>query len=69
MDITEGAHDLTVVCPECQRQVHFPVEVSGRLTVDSLNGGRLKPVFSTKSLEHTFNGESQQEMDFDEGDA
>jgi Holliday junction resolvase RusA-like endonuclease len=67
MDITEGAHALLVKCPECGREVNFPIEVSGRLTVDSLNGGRLKPVVSTKSLEHTCNGESQQEMDF-EGD-
>lgn len=64
MDITEGAHALLVKCPECGREVNFPIEVSGRLTVDSLNGGRLKPVVSTKSLEHTCNGEDQPEMDF-----
>ena len=64
MDITEGAHALLLVCPECKRQVQFPIEVTARLTVDSLNGCRLKPVVSSKSLEPTCNGESQPEMDF-----
>lgn len=53
MDITEGDHALQLKCPECGRAVTFPIELSSRLTVDSLNGGRLKPVLSTKSLEHS----------------
>lgn len=52
MKLAEGLHDLTVGCPECGRLAMFPVEITTRLTVDSGNGGRLSPKFSTKSVEH-----------------
>jgi hypothetical protein len=67
MDITEGAHDLTIACPKCNRKVHFPIEISGELKANRLTGEKLTPMFSKKSQEHTCNGESQPEMDF-EGD-
>jgi Holliday junction resolvase RusA-like endonuclease len=69
MELSEGAHALELKCPECGRTVQFPIELSGRLTVDSLNGGKLKPVMSSKSLEHTCNGAGQGQLEFaDEGD-
>ena len=52
MKLTEGIHNLTLKCPECGRLAMFPVEITTRLTVDSGNGGRLGPKFSTKSVEH-----------------
>lgn len=67
MELTEGAHALELKCPECGRTVQFPIELSGRLTVDSLNGGKLKPVMSSKSLEHTCNA-GQGELDFADDD-
>ena len=68
MEITEGAHALTLTCPGCSRSVQFPIELTSRLTVDSLNGGKLKPVMSTKSLEHTCNGAGQGELEFADED-
>lgn len=41
MDITEGAHALLVKCPECGREVSFPIEVSGRHTCNGAHQGEL----------------------------
>lgn len=68
MEIREGAHALTLECPSCERQVSFQIEIGARLTVDDLNGGRLKPVLSTKSVEHSCNSEIQPELTFGGGD-
>lgn len=51
--ITEGPHPLRLNCPECDAVVTFQVEVSSQLTVRGDNGGRLRPVLSTKSVEHS----------------
>lgn len=51
--ITEGPHPLRINCPECDASVTFQVEVSSQLTVRGDNGGRLRPVLSTKSVEHS----------------
>jgi hypothetical protein len=51
--ITEGAHPLRLNCPECSAAVVFQVEVTGQLTVRGDSGGRLRPVLSTKSVEHS----------------
>lgn len=68
MEINEGAHALTLECPACERQVSFQIEIGARLSVDNLNGGRLKPVMSTKSVEHSCNSEIQPELAFGGGD-
>lgn len=68
MEITEGAHALTLECPSCDRQVSFQIEIGARLVVDGDNGGRLKPVMSTKSVEHSCNSEIQPELTFGGGD-
>jgi hypothetical protein len=52
MTLTSGAHALELACPECGRHVFFQIEIAGRLTVDELNGGKLRPVLSCKSIEH-----------------
>jgi Holliday junction resolvase RusA-like endonuclease len=68
MDITEGAHALELKCPECGRTVQFPIEVNAELKVSTLNGGRIRPVFSSKSQEHTCSGAVQDQLVFTEDD-
>lgn len=51
--ITEGPHPLRLNCPECAAPVVFQVEITGQLTVRGDSGGRLRPVLSTKSVEHS----------------
>lgn len=51
--IIEGPHPLRINCPECDAVVTFQVEVSSQLTVRGDSGGRLRPVLSTKSVEHS----------------
>jgi hypothetical protein len=51
--ITEGPHPLRLNCPECSAPVVFQVEITGQLTVRGDSGGRLRPVLSTKSVEHS----------------
>jgi hypothetical protein len=70
MKLSEGLHDLTVKCPECGRLAMFPVEITTRLTVDSGNGGRLSPKFSTKSVEHNCDdNDAQGSLPFVDADA
>jgi Holliday junction resolvase RusA-like endonuclease len=68
VDISEGAHALTLTCPECGREVQFPIEVNAELKVSTLNGGRIRPVFSSKSQEHTCSGAVQDQLVFTEDD-
>jgi hypothetical protein len=58
--LDEGAYVLLVTCPECELPVHFPVELSGRLTVDN-KGSKLRPLLTTKSLDHKCSVDAAQE--------
>jgi len=50
--ITAGNYALNSDCPECGARVIFPVEIKTRLTVTGDEGGKLRPVFSTKAVVH-----------------
>ena len=64
MDITEGAHLVTLTCPECATEIRFPIELTARLTVDAANGGKLKPVLSSKATQHSCDGVTQPQFVF-----
>lgn len=49
--LKQGEYVLLVACPTCEFTVHFPIELSGRLTVD-LKGSKLSPVLTAKSRDH-----------------
>jgi hypothetical protein len=58
--LQEGTYVLLVSCPECELPVHFPIELSGRLTVDN-KGSKLRPLLTTKALDHACGTDAAQE--------
>lgn len=49
--LKQGEYVLLVQCPSCSFTVHFPVELSGRLTIDH-KGSKLAPLLTAKSRDH-----------------
>jgi hypothetical protein len=55
--ITEGSYALSLDCPECNRAQVFPIEIKARLTLTGDEGGKLRPVISSKAQDHNCSGE------------
>jgi len=62
-ELKQGAYTLLADCPECGLTVHFPVELSARLTVDD-QGSSLRPLLRVKSKDHACGNPDQQSLPF-----
>ena len=62
MKITDGAHELTLLCPECEAPVMFPIEIKAELRITGDAGGKLRPLISHKAQDHTCGHETQPSM-------